>query len=227
MSSSEEEINFYSPKFDALKALNTKDVKVPCPNAPILDNISKFEMNSEGVVSIKGVKEKKDEKMEVPQPSTSTVKEEPKIERFLPSQGLLTVKRRPVRNILTRMEVMSGPLEQLRICMELRRRVKIITRRAHQIRGFCEGFVEAFDKHWNLAVSDVREVWSRKKSNRCNTSEYGQELSKEQCERMRRLVGIRVPNIVKHKITRKREDCERFVSKLFLRGEHVVCVILL
>jgi len=31
------------------------------------------------------------------------------------------------------------------------------------MRGYCVAFVAAFDKHWNLALEDVREVWTRRK----------------------------------------------------------------
>jgi hypothetical protein len=31
------------------------------------------------------------------------------------------------------------------------------------IRGYCVAFLAAFDKHWNLALEDVREVWTRRK----------------------------------------------------------------
>lgn len=31
------------------------------------------------------------------------------------------------------------------------------------VRGFCEAYVAAFDRHWNLALEDVREVWTRRK----------------------------------------------------------------
>lgn len=53
MSSSEEEVNFYSPKFNPLKALETENIRLPCPNAPVLDNITKFVIDSEGNVTIK------------------------------------------------------------------------------------------------------------------------------------------------------------------------------
>jgi hypothetical protein len=42
---SEEEaevLDFMSPKFDPLKALYSKNVRLPIPNAPILDNIHKY-----------------------------------------------------------------------------------------------------------------------------------------------------------------------------------------
>jgi small nuclear ribonucleoprotein (snRNP)-like protein len=31
------------------------------------------------------------------------------------------------------------------------------------MRGYCIAFLSAFDKHWNLALEDVREVWTRRK----------------------------------------------------------------
>jgi len=34
------------------------------------------------------------------------------------------------------------------------------------VRGYCVAFLAAFDKHWNLALEDVREVWTRRKRNK-------------------------------------------------------------
>lgn len=39
---------------------------------------------------------------------------------------------------------------------------KVYTRNARDIRGHVEAYVAAFDKHWNLALEDCYEVWSRK-----------------------------------------------------------------
>lgn len=36
-------------------------------------------------------------------------------------------------------------------------------RHGHGLRGYCLAFVTAFDKHWNLALQDVTEVWTRPK----------------------------------------------------------------
>ncbi|KAL1132023.1 hypothetical protein AAG570_011633 [Ranatra chinensis] len=66
------------------------------------------------------------------------------------------------QNVFTRMEQMSGPLALLRDCMERRVRIKVFTRSVNGIRGHCIAFVAAFDKMWNLALEDVREVWTRK-----------------------------------------------------------------
>lgn len=36
-------------------------------------------------------------------------------------------------------------------------------RHSHGLRGYCLAFVVAFDRHWNLALEDVTEVWTRPK----------------------------------------------------------------
>lgn len=35
------------------------------------------------------------------------------------------------------------------------------------------GIVMSFDKHWNIALSDVFEVWKRRKTHLCPTSDFG------------------------------------------------------
>jgi hypothetical protein len=37
-----EVLDFMSPKFNPLKALYSKNVRLPIPNAPVLDNIHKY-----------------------------------------------------------------------------------------------------------------------------------------------------------------------------------------
>jgi hypothetical protein len=44
----------------------------------------------------------------------------------------------------------AGPLGELRKCMLEQRKVKVSIRRVNDIRGYCTGYVEAFDKHFNL-----------------------------------------------------------------------------
>lgn len=49
---------------------------------------------------------------------------------------------------------------------------QVTIRSAASIRGFCIGFVEAFDKHMNLVLKDVYETWKRpRKKHRKTTSE--------------------------------------------------------
>ncbi|GLG93097.1 U7 snRNA-associated Sm-like protein LSm11 [Gryllus bimaculatus] len=158
MSDSDESLDLKSEKFDPIKALYSANVSVPCTSAQVYDNVSKF---SSAV--LRGVQTKPSEKKKkVPEPPA------PQIQRkFLPHQ--MPVSRpapaRTQRTVLTRMreEVPQGPLALLATCAQRRLRVKVYTRHASGVRGYAEAFVAAFDKHWNLALEDVREVWVRRR----------------------------------------------------------------
>lgn len=83
-------------------------------------------------------------------------------------------KERHSRNILKKIERgFGGPIDMLKVYMTDRKRVKIYTRKEHGILGYITGFIESFDKHWNIVLSDVYEVWKRKKIHFCDTANYG------------------------------------------------------
>lgn len=66
-------------------------------------------------------------------------------------------------NLLSRMPAAQPPFQRLWETMEgpVRSRVRVVTRDACGVHGRLEGYVELFDKHWNLALSDVTEVFYR------------------------------------------------------------------
>ena len=84
-----------------------------------------------------------------------------------------------------------GPLSMLYKAMKERMRVKVVIRRVAEIRGHCSGFVDVYDKHFNLVLSEVEESW---------------------------VDSAATPNSLLK--TRK-------VKQLFIKGDSVVCVILL
>lgn len=55
-----------------------------------------------------------------------------------------------------------GPLSRIALFCFAKKRVKVYIRSAVSVRGHCEGYIIAFDKHWNLVMDDVDEVWTRK-----------------------------------------------------------------
>lgn len=55
-----------------------------------------------------------------------------------------------------------GPLSRIATFCHRKIRVKVYIRSAASIRGQCEGYIIAFDKHWNLVMDDVKEIWTRK-----------------------------------------------------------------
>lgn len=72
-------------------------------------------------------------------------------------------KRR--RTVLVRMSEINksqGPLSRIATFCYTKQRVKVYTRSAVSVRGYCVGYISAYDKHWNLVMDDVDEVWTRK-----------------------------------------------------------------
>lgn len=209
--SDEETLDVTSSKFDPLKALYAPKLPLTVPDAPIYDNVSKF-------YSMKLAPKKEPTRKKVPketEPSTSGER------KFLPHQMPVSAPRhqRPMRTVLTRMESVTGPLAVLRECVTSQIRIKVITRSMNGIRGYCEAFVVAFDRHWNLALKDIREVWTRKKKSKVPA--VGSS-------------GTRVEStpaagrtVLVLKSSKKDELLERHVPQLLLRGEHVAVISVL
>ncbi|KAJ8667491.1 hypothetical protein QAD02_009154 [Eretmocerus hayati] len=209
-SSSGDSTDIYSEKFDPLKALYSDQVCVPVPDAPVFDNLSKFES-----VVLKGVEVK---------PSTgkkSQKKEEGSGRKFLPHQlpvaGTSKGKsKNSHKNVLVKMRRALGPLATLYQYMENRIKVKVYTRNEHGIRGHVEAYVAAFDKHWNLALEDCLEIWTRKVKRKVPA--LGIPIKDEDLELY---AG---PKVVVRERKGKHETVERYVPQLLLRGDQVVLV---
>lgn len=167
-SSSDESLDPTSDKFDALKALYSQKVKLPMPNAHPLDNIAKYDSvmkqskRKEELNADKGTERQPG--MDIDGASQSKTSAVPKKEyqRFLPHQQMVPGKaRKPQSNLLKRMDTVPPPLRRLREAAATRCRVRVVTRDEHGVRGRLEGYVVLFDKHWNLAMADVTEVFYR------------------------------------------------------------------
>lgn len=84
--------------------------------------------------------------------------------RFLPHQQMIkATPKAPKQNLLTRMTKHKPPFASLweAVSAEPRRRIRVVTRDEHGIHGRLEGYLVLFDKHWNLAMTDVSEVYYR------------------------------------------------------------------
>ncbi|XP_021942788.1 U7 snRNA-associated Sm-like protein LSm11 [Zootermopsis nevadensis] len=206
----EESLDFTSPKFDPLKALYSKNVRLPIPNAPVLDNIHKYRS------SLNPREKKRSEKVDKDNEPGPSSEEQPE-RRFLPHQVPIPNVRphRDTRNVLSRMKNMTGPLSVLWECMERRVRIKVFTR--NMVFFYCVAFLAAFDKHWNLALEDVREVWTRRKRNKVPALGEPSAVNKKELQ----------PRVVVLRTDRKNEVCERHVNQLLLRGEHVALISVL
>uniref|UniRef100_A0A2S2QD85 U7 snRNA-associated Sm-like protein LSm11 n=1 Tax=Sipha flava TaxID=143950 RepID=A0A2S2QD85_9HEMI len=161
-SSSNDELDMTSPSFNPTKALYSKNVKMLSDTAQPLDNISKFELTASGEVKIKAEKPRK-----LNEYHTEAEPIERDLSRVASTSQttLLRRKFKPRRTVLARMSEISksrGPLSRIATFCHRKQRVKVYTRSAASVRGHCEGYISAFDKHWNLVMDDVDEVWTRK-----------------------------------------------------------------
>ncbi|XP_050738188.1 U7 snRNA-associated Sm-like protein LSm11 [Eriocheir sinensis] len=174
MARQEDELDFTSGRFNPARALATPDAPLPDPEAETFEDLYRFreavhgqrlnvEQEIPGVLGPGGI----------PRPQ---VRQVPADRQFTPEQGLLRGRgRRRARNVITRMDEMTGPLALLRQCRDNNTRVKVYTRNHSEVRGVLTGFVVAFDKHWNLALRDVDEVFQKKIS--CKAPVFG-DISK-------------------------------------------------
>ncbi|XP_015126944.1 U7 snRNA-associated Sm-like protein LSm11 [Diachasma alloeum] len=204
-SSSDESIDLTAQNFDPLKALYSPKTVIPVPGAPTYDNLTKWESAFKGISVKKSVKKGDNEDKR----------------RFLPHQGPIQGNKREksiekYKNILGKMQNASGPLQVLYHCMQSKTKVKVYTRGAKGIRGHVEAYVAAFDKHWNLALEDCLEVWTRKVKRKAPA--LGMP---------RQLVGIDedMPKVIVKESNGKTETLERHVPQMLLRGEQVAVVV--
>ncbi|KAG0714662.1 U7 snRNA-associated Sm-like protein LSm11 [Chionoecetes opilio] len=156
-----DELDFKSSRFNPARALSSPDIQLPDPNAEEFDDLyslretvhsHNFNVARElpGVLGPGGIPRQQ-------------VRQLPAERRFTADQGLIRGRgRRRVRNVISRMEDMAGPLALLSRCRDDNARVKVYTRNHSEVRGVLTGYVVAFDKHWNLALRDVDEVFQKK-----------------------------------------------------------------
>ncbi|XP_049730179.1 U7 snRNA-associated Sm-like protein LSm11 [Elephas maximus indicus] len=78
-----------------------------------------------------------------------------------PRRGRGRTQKAP-RNVLTRMPLHEGsPLGELHRCIREGVKVNVHIRTFKGLRGVCTGFLVAFDKFWNMALTDVDETYRK------------------------------------------------------------------
>ena len=117
----------------------------------------------------------------LPERRYSNILKDPSSSGVIPSRP-----RRPLRNVLTRMdEVEDGPLSLLRRAVRDGIRIRVWTRAHVYIRGICSGFLVAYDKHVNLAMTDVDEEFLIPKTTR--DAEHDRMRKRKRRRRLREL----------------------------------------
>ncbi|XP_044757172.1 U7 snRNA-associated Sm-like protein LSm11 [Coccinella septempunctata] len=210
-------LDFFSEKFDPLYALSKEKNQVPVYSVKCYDNLSAYQRAQQKKNDPEPAQKKNVKAGSSKGPDNVQTSER----RFLPHQMPVQSVRKVRGNIFTRMEKMTGPLQLLKRCVDENLRIKVFTRNATSIRGYCIGYVTAFDKHWNLALKDITEVWTRRKR-RKTSALVADENTSYQTQRI-----VLPPPVKILKETSKEEVCSRKVSQFIMRGEHVVSICLL
>ncbi|CAH2100459.1 unnamed protein product [Euphydryas editha] len=134
-SSSESELGPCSSKFDAQKVLYAEKPVVPVKNAPLYENLQQFEaaimyesLKKSSIISVgkHELVQKREEEKERKKKEEERLLEEKNKQRFAKYEGLVPTKRslKKVKNVMTRIETMTGPLGALKDCVDQRLRIK-------------------------------------------------------------------------------------------------------
>ncbi|CAL1266628.1 unnamed protein product [Larinioides sclopetarius] len=136
-----------------------------------------------------------------------------------------------------------SPLNALYKCINENKKIKIWTRNFEEIRGICTGYVVAFDKHWNLVLSDVDEVYLKPRKSKYPYLD-GDDLpelppkkqkvkkpktpEEEAAQKAAEEAATKNPKKNKTKKGKKsRESSQRHLKQLFIRGNNIIMVALL
>ncbi|XP_004587549.2 U7 snRNA-associated Sm-like protein LSm11 [Ochotona princeps] len=179
-----------SDSFDPLLALYAPRVPpIPYPNAPCFNNLAAYESflrtgsrgggrgrargvpaGSGGSAAAPGPSGRSRRRPDAPAPDPERIqrlrrlmvtKEEEDGAGGAPRRGPGRSKKAP-RNVLTRMPLHEGsPLGELHRCIREGVKVNVHIRTFKGLRGVCTGFLVAFDKFWNMALTDVDETYRK------------------------------------------------------------------
>jgi len=81
-------------------------------------------------------------------------------------------------------------------------------------------YLAAFDKHWNMALTDVEETFLRKRHRKVPPN-LGESVKMSEFELEKR--GLVRPKVIQ-KVSSKFELCKRHMQQLILRGEQIVVI---
>nr|XP_021188138.2 U7 snRNA-associated Sm-like protein LSm11 [Helicoverpa armigera] len=225
-STSESEVSACSSSFNPLKALYSDKVKIPVESAPLYENIVQYEAalkktNEIITVGQKELAQKRAEEKEKKRLEEEKWLAEKNKQRFAQYQDTAPARREyRIRNVLTRMGTIDGPLAVLKECVDKRLRIKIITRNDRGIRGTLQGTVVAFDKQWNMALSDVLETWKRKGVKKRKVPPgLGTPVPKGTAATI-----SSIPEVTEKPLGNGVWECTRLIPQMMVRGEHVVLV---
>jgi small nuclear ribonucleoprotein (snRNP)-like protein len=157
------DVNFESQSFDAKSALlnDNIEVTVPVSDAPIFNNIEEYKRKTLSKTNAIKLLESKNKSKTEDKLMVRSTKLVETLTAPKPAKQLSTV--------LTRMRQQKGPLDVL--YRAINNRIKVLIRRRKRCEifdgrfGWIKGLLIAFDKHYNLVLTDVDETHNIIKSN--------------------------------------------------------------
>lgn len=159
------QLDVSSDRFDPLLVLYSPKVPLPFPEVRAFNNLAEYEsfQRRGGVPRARATGPVKTRKGKKPPPDPERVQ---RLKNLIVCED---TKPRPPRkghrgpkNVLTRMPLNDGsPLGELHRCVKDRVKVNIHVRTYKGLRGVCSGFLVAFDKFWNMALTDVDETYRK------------------------------------------------------------------
>jgi|UPI00048FDF4B small nuclear ribonucleoprotein (snRNP)-like protein len=184
-------LDVHSKSFDPAAALSVDCLRIPFPNAKPLDRLFKFRL------FLPHDHDDYDGRIHLGK-SKSTKRRDEKNPERKPFQAYTDALAESFK---------KGPLSILRRCMAEKRRVVVHIRRFKGIKGTCVGFLEAFDRHCNMVLSDVHEDFLM-------------------FDHYRTVVSTPTPTCPKKKQWKEPvlKPRKRYFKRLFLRGDNVVLV---
>lgn len=233
----ESELDLLSPDFNALKALRAPSVPDSAKNARTYDNLAQFEPIFRREFCRHPNTEPPQHKNAASKAKSLPLLENPVIQRrFTAEQQPIASKprnNRRTRNIISRMSDPSklhGPIQLLQRWREQRTQVKIITRNEKSVDGHVFGIIEAFDKHWNVIVSNAEQVIKRRNFKYCFTplvasDEQDEDATTKECMQRLASLNIQIPEMKAVGKHGRSVECKRNVPQLLVRGEHIVTII--
>ncbi|XP_029439260.1 U7 snRNA-associated Sm-like protein LSm11 isoform X1 [Rhinatrema bivittatum] len=161
-----------SELFDPLLALYSPCTPIPFPNVRCFNNLAEYEsflqrggLRARGAPSSrKASKLRKHRGPPPPDPARIERLKQLMVTREGEGEGAPREPRRKriPKNVLTRMPLNKGsPLGELYRCVRDRIKINVHIRTFKGLRGVCAGFLVAFDKFWNMALTDVDETYRK------------------------------------------------------------------